>query len=158
MSKRSSKKSDQIITDIGSTAGFAARFAALMQAHGVKQERIAAYLGVARNTVSDWGNGAVPRPRTAQALADIFGVNAGWLIYGTGAKLPPGRSEEIVKGLVVPGTFDSPLPEESAKPYEDGMTPALMRQIAVALSQAAAALKVCSQLFAQAAKQEDRRN
>jgi transcriptional regulator with XRE-family HTH domain len=59
----------------------------LRQARGWTQEQVARWLGVNQVTVSKWEHGvAVPRVRTRQRLADLFGVGVGAIIFGEDAR------------------------------------------------------------------------
>lgn len=53
---------------------------ALMRQKGLSQMALAQELNVSQRAVSGWLTGAVPRPKTASAIADYFGVTVAELL------------------------------------------------------------------------------
>lgn len=138
------------------TAGFTSRLITLLEVAHVTQAAVANHLGVSEGTVSAWVNGAIPHRRTAKALADIFGVNLDWLLYGKGDKLPPGRYEMHIKGISVPEKFDPPLSERSTWTGRGGLDAKALTEIASNLKDAAAALDSCAKIIARSVRSERR--
>jgi len=122
-----------------------------MEVSGLTQAAVAIRLGVSQGTVSAWVNGAIPQPRTARALADTLGVTTEWLLYGTGDKLPIGRTERHIKGTFVREIFDPPLSEKLTWPRSGGLDRAALGEIAARLNEAAAALRSCAKIMAKSA-------
>lgn len=95
---------------------FATRLLAMMETHKVTQQALAARLQVSQGTISGWCNGRmVPYRRTAQALADAFGVRVEWLLYGKGEKLNAESAragEQVLRTLPI---APAPSPRDKAK-------------------------------------------
>ena len=138
------------------TAGFTSRLITLLEVAHVTQAAIAKHLGVSEGTVSAWVNGAIPHRRTAKALADIFGVNLEWLLYGKGDKLPPGRYEMHIKGIGTPEKFDPPLSERSTWTGRGGLDAKALTEIASNLKDASIALNSCAKIIARSVRSERR--
>ena len=60
----------------------------LRQARGWTQEQFARRLGVQQVAVSKWEHGHLPRAKTQQRLADLFGLEVGEIVFGQGEEQP----------------------------------------------------------------------
>lgn len=133
------------------TYGFKSRLNGLMEKYSVRQSAIAKSLDVSQAAVSGWVNGKIPVRRTAKALADVFGVNVDWLLYGEGDKLPPGRAEPIISPGPIPKTFDPPLSEKGGWPWIGGLDAITLKELANKLADASEALGACAKIIAKSA-------
>jgi transcriptional regulator with XRE-family HTH domain len=138
---------------LNASNNFASRLSGLIERYGVRQSAIATRLDVSQAAVSGWVNGKIPVRRTARALAGIFGVRVDWLLYGRGDQLEPGQPEAIIADLPIKQSFKPRLSERSYAPLVVGLDAIALREVALKLEEASAALGSCAKIIAKSAGQ-----
>lgn len=72
---------------------FYQQFQKLCKDHHIKESALARKLGLSPSAPGRWKTGAIPQPRTAQKIAEYFGVTTDFLLYGEDNSQAPQPAE-----------------------------------------------------------------